>query len=114
MAIYDRRWTGKGTALPVIRFPEYKNAARVRIGWDLCREAGVVVAAEEGAVGLYSVFSGGRMGELSLGGRGGGEEPVGCLRVARIGGEAVPSVFVPSKGGIVKFSCNLGDDDDGL
>lgn len=121
MAIYDRRWTGQSTALPVVTFPEYRNAARVRIGWDLCREAGVVVAAEgSGSVGLYSVFSGGRVGELPLGGRGsrgsggdggGEEEPVECLRVAKVGGDAVPSVFVAAGGGVVKFSCNLGDDD---
>lgn len=118
MAIYDRRWTGRsGPATPVLRFPEYRNAARVRIGWDLCREAGVVVAAEAGGVGLYSVFSGGRIGELPLGGRSrngdgvGDEESVGCLRVARLGGEAVPSVFVAEGGGVVKYSCNLGDAD---
>lgn len=116
MRIYDRRWLGRSPdvrALPAVTFPEYRNAARVKIGWDPCRETGVVVAAEgTGAVGLYSVFSGRRIGELPLDGPS-EVDPVTCLRVDTIGGEALPSVFLPSKRGIVKYSCNLSDGDDG-
>lgn len=115
MAIYDHRWLGRShKALPVLTFPEYRNEARVRIGWDFCAEAGVVVAAEgSGAVGLYSVASGRRVGELPLGNRVSEEDPVGCLRVARLGGEAMPSVFVAVEAGVAKFSWCLTDDDGG-
>lgn len=115
MAAYDRRWLGRShKALPVLTFPEYRNEARVRIGWDVCAEAGVVVAAEgTGTVGLYSVASGRRIGELPLGNRVSEEDPVGCLRVARLGGEAMSSVFVAVEAGVVKFSWRLSDDDDG-
>ncbi|SPO03837.1 uncharacterized protein DNG_06520 [Cephalotrichum gorgonifer] len=120
MSIYDRRWLGcspmTAAALPSLTFPAYRNPARTRIGWDLCREAGVVVAAEAGGgVGLYSVFSGRRIGELPLGedgGASGDDHPVECLRVATVAGEPLPSVFVPLRRGIVKFSCGLGDGDD--
>lgn len=113
MAIYDRRWPGRSQrALPLLTFPEYRNEARVRIGWDLCAEAGVVVAAEgNGAVAMYSVATGARVGELPLGDSSSEEDPVGCIRVARLGGEVAPSVFVGVERGVAKFSLGLVDDD---
>lgn len=115
MAIYDRRWLGRRSnkAPAVLTFPEYRNEARVRIGWDVCPESGVVVAAEgTGAVALYSLASGRRVGELPLGSRASEEDPVGCLRVARLGGDAMPSVFVAVEAGVAKFSWRVTDDDD--
>lgn len=114
MAIYDRRWLGRGpNGLPVLSFPEYRNEARVKIGWDLCEETGVVVAAEGRGVGLYSVSTGARVGELPVGDRIEQGNPVRCLRVARTGKEAMPSVFVGIRGAVAKFSWGLEQDDNG-
>ncbi|PKS12183.1 hypothetical protein jhhlp_001481 [Lomentospora prolificans] len=109
MAIYDRRWLGRSpqnSALPYLPFPEYKNEVRLRVGWDVDPALGVVVAAhDDGKVGVYSAASGRRVGYVPVAAGGERSDPIGCLRLGRIGRDEMPSVLVGAGGGVLVYSC---------
>lgn len=136
MAIYDARWgssNGTGNAAtprPVVEFPGYRNAAHVRVGLDVTRDAGgvaglgcggvVAAGMDDGSVGVFSLRSGRRLraGDVDDAGRlrasGGPGRPgvVKALQFERMPWEAGTSLFVGVGPVIKKFSFGVDEDEE--
>jgi hypothetical protein len=61
MGLYDMRFFKQNAngATPLLTFPDYRNAAHLDTGWDVCTELGIVAAAhDDGTVKLFSLTTG--------------------------------------------------------
>ncbi|KUI60657.1 hypothetical protein VP1G_07849 [Cytospora mali] len=126
MAIYDVRWGKKGKeAMPVVRFPEYRNAAHLQIGLDVTHDVGgvgglgcggvVAAAMDDGTVGIFSLRSGRKLKAGDV------DDPeklkavngvVKALQFEKMPWEKETSLFVGVGPVVKKFSFGVDDDDD--
>ncbi|KUI73832.1 hypothetical protein VM1G_09388 [Cytospora mali] len=126
MAIYDVRWGKKGKeAMPVVRFPEYRNAAHLQIGLDVTHDVGgvgglgcggvVAAAMDDGTVGIFSLRSGRKLKAGDV------DNPeklkaangvVKTLQFEKMPWEKETSLFVGVGPVVKKFSFGVDDDDE--
>ncbi|ETS77540.1 hypothetical protein PFICI_11414 [Pestalotiopsis fici W106-1] len=105
-------------ALSLVDFPEYKNNAHIKIGFDVDIEAGIVATAhDDGRVALHSLQSGNQlespaidMVKADVESRG----PIKTLQFAKMNNDAHSSLFVGAGSTMKVFSYGpvMADDDE--
>lgn len=106
--MYDLRFVKQrradGVVDPIIAFPSHRNEAHLHIGFDVCKELGVVASAQEnGTVQLFSLRSGASLRcptleKVKM------ETPIKALAFKRLPGEKSPSLFVGEGSWVRKYS----------
>ncbi|KAG6051814.1 hypothetical protein E4U17_006023 [Claviceps sp. LM77 group G4] len=117
MSLYDTRFFGKQSNVgfggrkrggngraPLLTFPEYKNAAHIHTGWDVCAELGLVAAAhDDGTVKLFSLKTG-RLLKSPAVDSVRTDTPIKALTFSTMRGERLPSLWVGEEHDVKKFS----------
>ncbi|KAG6039748.1 hypothetical protein E4U19_003728 [Claviceps sp. Clav32 group G5] len=117
MSLYDTRFFGKQSnasfggrkrggngRAPLLTFPEYKNAAHIHTGWDVCAGLGLVAAAhDDGTVKLFSLKTG-RLLKSPAVDSVRTDTPIKALTFSTMRGERLPSLWVGEGHDVRKFS----------
>jgi hypothetical protein len=111
MALYDLRYSKKDPN-PLLKFPEYKNEAHNRIGWDVDVASGVVAAAhDDGTVALFSLHSGKRLRSPVID-KVHESSSIRALQFQALPWDRHPSLWIPEGNAIQKFSLGQSTEDE--
>ncbi|KAH7320926.1 hypothetical protein B0I35DRAFT_450538 [Stachybotrys elegans] len=106
MDLYDMRFFGQGSngARPLLTFPDYRNAAHFRTGFDVCPELNVVASAQDnGTVKLFSLRTGCALRSPDLQSIH-TDTPIRALMFQRFPREKLPSLFIGVGAELKKFT----------
>lgn len=114
MCLYDVRFfdSRPNGRQPLLTFPEYRNAAHIHTGWDVCPEMNAVAAAQDdGTLALFSLRTGRRLrspvlDEIKR------DSPLKALMFHTVPNEKMPSLWVGEGQALNKFSFGAKDFED--